>query len=680
MIRRCTVLPLVLAIPALCSSAHLALADKWTQPTPEELSMTTQPEVPGAPAVYLMREEVTEDKLHMYSVYVRLKVLNERGKEFANVELRYPSGHGTQMSMGEIAGRTIEPDGTVVPFTGKPYEKLIEKDRDHKYMAKVFTMPDVRVGSILEYRYVARWDDHYFIAPNWYVQSEFFTRKAHYIWKPTSEQLLTNDERGQLTAGISWTPVLPSGTEVKLTQMPQQNAFDPGQRIFELTMQNIPPTPEEEHMPPIGSFTYRVLFYYTPYRNQNEFWSKEGKYWSKREDRFIGPGPAVVSAVHELVQPADTSDQKLRKLYTAAQKLDNTAYSRSRSSSEEKAQGFGEVKTSDDIWTRRRGDANQIAEVFAAMARAAGFRAYLMAVTNRDRSLFFPPFLSLSQLDDFIVAVSVDGKEVYFDPGTPFVPYGQLAWKHDESGGLKQVDGGGAVIAYTPGSSYTASRIQRIANLTMTADGTVHGTVRMTYIGMPAIAWRQLSLANDEGDLKHELTETAERSLPGGMTVHLTSVEKLNETEQPLTVIFDVSGRIGSSTGKRLLLPCDLFESNEQPMFPHEKRSIAVYFDYAHMQQDAIRINFPSAFTMESMPEPTKMQYQKTVAYDLTTEATPTSVTIRRDYLLGDIIFQPRDYPELRTFFGNFEGKDQQGIVLKQPATAAQAANSGAPL
>ncbi len=61
---------------------------QWTVPTPEELSMTSQPEVPGAAAVYLFREEITEDNLHMFSIYVRLKVLTERGKDYANVELR----------------------------------------------------------------------------------------------------------------------------------------------------------------------------------------------------------------------------------------------------------------------------------------------------------------------------------------------------------------------------------------------------------------------------------------------------------------------------------------------------------------------------------------------------------------------------------------------------------------
>ena len=101
-------------------------AQQWIAPTPAELSMTSIPEVPGAPAVYLYREQTTDDSLHMFSFYVRLKVLTDGGKEYANVELPFISG-SDGFTFDSIAGRTIHPDGSIVPFTGKPYEKVIEK-------------------------------------------------------------------------------------------------------------------------------------------------------------------------------------------------------------------------------------------------------------------------------------------------------------------------------------------------------------------------------------------------------------------------------------------------------------------------------------------------------------------------------------------------------------------------
>jgi hypothetical protein len=108
---------------ALFSASFLTLSPfasaQWTAPTPEELSMTSQPQAPGAAAVYLYREEKTDDPDQTYSEYVRLKILTEGGKDLANVELKYISEGYTNYSVDNIAGRTIHPDGTVIPFSGK---------------------------------------------------------------------------------------------------------------------------------------------------------------------------------------------------------------------------------------------------------------------------------------------------------------------------------------------------------------------------------------------------------------------------------------------------------------------------------------------------------------------------------------------------------------------------------
>src|ERR1700759_2697217 len=137
-------------LSALVLLATPSIYAQWTVPPAEELSMTSQPQVPGASAVYLFRQETTEDNLHMFSTYVRLKVLTERGKEYANVELGYThNSEGGSTVIDNIEGRTIHADGTIIPFTGKPYEKLVQKTQGVRFMAKVFTLPDVEVGSII---------------------------------------------------------------------------------------------------------------------------------------------------------------------------------------------------------------------------------------------------------------------------------------------------------------------------------------------------------------------------------------------------------------------------------------------------------------------------------------------------------------------------------------------------
>ncbi|HEY6375504.1 MAG TPA: DUF3857 domain-containing protein, partial [Edaphobacter sp.] len=637
----------------LCLAVPLAYADQWTTPTKEELTMTSQPEVPGAAAVYLFREEKTTDDLHLFEIYIRLKVLTEKGKEYANVELQYSKGDGG-ISVNNIAGRTIHPDGTVIPFTGKPYDKLIEKTQGMRQMAKVFTLPDVEVGSIIEYRYDRRMDDHWFMAPSWFIQSDLFTRKAHYMWKPTDKQLVTNDDRGQLSNSIAWFPVLPATADFKNTQLPGTSLSANGRVVFELNIHDVPPAPEEEYMPPISSLSFRVLFYYSPYRTGEEYWKGEGKHWSKLSDKFIGPGSRVRAAVQDLVLPSDTQDQKLRKIYAAVMKLENTDFTREHSNAEEKADGLHEVHNTDDIWQHKRGSGDQLTELFVAMARAAGMKAYLSTVVNRDHNIFIAGYLHIQQFDDYLAIVNVDGKEQYFDPGSRFCPYQHLAWKHTQAGSLRQAESG-TTIVQTRDEPYTASVVQRVANLNMDQQGIVTGSIKMTYIGAPALNWRQRSLTGDTTSLERELRVGLERLLPQGMDVKLASIEKLEDYEQPFSVSFSVKGPAGSSTGKRLLLTGDIFESNSKPTFPHEKREVAVYFHYPYVEQDAVRVTFPSTFKVESLPTGDKQQFQNFAAYNLSTESTPTNVTFRRNYTLGEIWYLPKEYPDLRAFYNKIE-------------------------
>ena len=77
---------------AMVSPAVLIHA-QFQPPTQEELSMTSDPLAPGAAAVYLNVDEIANDPIHFHSVYERIKVLTEKGKELATVEVPYFKGN-----------------------------------------------------------------------------------------------------------------------------------------------------------------------------------------------------------------------------------------------------------------------------------------------------------------------------------------------------------------------------------------------------------------------------------------------------------------------------------------------------------------------------------------------------------------------------------------------------------
>jgi hypothetical protein len=669
---------LLAAVWMVAAVAARAGTDTFMKPTAEELSMTSVPGYPGAPAVVLYYEEVSRDDLSVVQRYVRIKVLTEAGKEYANVQLNFvrtsDTGRffdrtdGNEMTVGEILGRTIHPDGTIIPFTGKPYLKTMEQTEGAKRQAKVFTLPDVEVGSIIEYRYSERYNDHQALSPNWFIQRELFVRQAHYVWWPTVKQLI--DYKDRPINSISWFPILPPGAKIENKRIPASGGFTGDQLMYELTVKDVPPMVREEYMPPLASFSYRVLFNFTAYHSADEYWQSEGKEWSKRSDNFMKGGAAVSAATQAATAGATTSEEKLRKIYAKVMAMENTQFTRERS----RAEG-GPVNNVSDVLQQGRGSGTQLTELFIAMARAAGFKSYLMLVPNNSESLFTPAWLSLQQFDDTIAVVNVDGKDVYLDPGWRYTPYGHLAWQHMFVQGLRQVDGGTA-FAKVSGDGYAANRTTRVANLTMDEHGQITGKIDLTYTGAEATQWRHRALAGDAESLNNGLRKSMENMVPSSLEVKVDAVKNLEDYEQPLAVSYDVKGTLGAATGKRLLMPVDLFEARARTMFSQDKRELPVDFQYAETVSDALRINFPHGFEVEATPKSDKYMLEKRALYQLSVEPAPTNFTTRRNFVMGDFMFKPEEYGTLRTFYSQIETKDKESVVLKvMPAGTGSSGN-----
>ena len=103
---------------------------------------------PGAPAIQLYYADHIDDQEQTEFIYRRIKVLNDKGSRYADVEIVVPP----ECSLSGLKARTIHPDGKTMEFTGKPFQKVIVKGQGTKTV-RAFTMPAVTVNSIIEYKY-----------------------------------------------------------------------------------------------------------------------------------------------------------------------------------------------------------------------------------------------------------------------------------------------------------------------------------------------------------------------------------------------------------------------------------------------------------------------------------------------------------------------------------------------
>jgi hypothetical protein len=618
--------------------------------------MTSEPQAPGAPAVILFREVNRDDNgltTHEDN-YVRIKILTEEGREHANVELAFNKANE---DVASIHGRTIRPDGSSVEFDGKVFEKTIEKTQGLRYLAKTFTLPDVQVGSIIEYRYTYDFKEHMLFESHWILSSSLFTKSARFSLKPYVPRV-----NNPWNVRWSWQGI-PAGSAPK--QGPDG--------IVRLDVQNIPAFQTEDFMPPPNELKARVDFIYEDEYFDHEpdaYWRHVGKKRNDTLESFIGKRKAMEEALSQIVTPADPPEVKLRKIYERVQQVRNTSYEVRKTAEELKRDKEKPAENVEEVWKRGYGTGPQLTWLYLALVRAAGFEAYGVWTSSRRTYFFFPKTMQNHKLNANVVLVKLNGQDLYFDPGAAFTPFGMLTWYETGTTGLRlDKDGGSWVTTTLPKSS--ESRMQRSAKLKLTETGNLEGTVTVTHTGLEAM-YHRLDVRNaDDVSRKRFLENRLKRQIPTPSEVELTNQPDWSNSEAPLIAEFKVSiPGWASNAGKRSVMPAGIFTAIEKRLFEHADRVHPIYIEYPYQKSDDVDIELPSGWQVEGVPS-SKNEDGHIVVYSLKVENDHNTLHLSRKLSMDFLLLDQKYYASLRNFFQTVRTNDEQQILLQPPPAAA---------
>jgi len=654
-LRRILTVPLLVVLGVAMWFSPVCMGDEWQPIDPAELKMTSEPLAPGAPAIYLYRQVDRHDtgRANTEYNYLRIKILTEEGRKYANIEIPY---QGQKSDISNIRARTIRPDGSIVNYDGKVYEKTVVKAKGVKYMVKTFTMPDVQVGSIVEYHFNYDFEDNYVFDSLWVLSEELFTKRAKFTLVPYR----------QFAVRWSWPAGLPAGT------VPPKEDPD---HVIRMTTQNVPAFQVEDYMPPEKELQLRVNFVYSPdespEKNPDKYWKEFGKKENGRVEKFLGKQKAMQEALGEIVSPGDAPEVKLRKIYARVQQVRNLTYERARTEQEEKRDKLKAPGNVEEVWKKGFGYGWDITWLFLGLARAAGFEAYPVVVSRRDEYFFNKVRMNSHELNDHIVLIKLDGKDRYFDPGTAFTPFGLLPWSETSTVGLQlNKDGGAWIQTDLPDSK--VSQIERIAELRLTEEGSLEGKVTLKFSGLEALYRRLEERNEDEAARNKFLEEQLKEYIPAAIEAELKNKPDWQGSEPPLVAEFEVKvpGWV-SSAGRRAFLPVGLFGASEKHLFEHANRVHGVYFSYPYKKADDVRIELPPGWQVSSVPQRQDKNLQS-VEYMLEAEIGKGAVHLSRVLRIDLISLSADKYPVLRGFFQAVRTGDEQQIVLQPGAAAAK--------
>jgi hypothetical protein len=627
--------------------------------TPADMKATGM----GGPALILYRAVDTDNTTSTETYSYRIKILNEEGRRHGDVEILYVEKFS---QVEDIAARTIAPDGTVTPFHDQVIDQDIVKAKRFRSRAKVFSIPNVQVGSIIEYTYRLRYkykipeqfqhperfvfeNPTTFPAAKWDIQTDLFVKHERFTFTPVNRMNVRE-------------------FEMNVPKKAVRASFGAGGLQFE--MENIPAYEEEEYAPPEDTTkSWMALYYAQDYYGGDGYWLGIAKYWSKEYDKYIGKSKMVEREAARLVSPGDTAGEKLRKIYNRVQQIRSLDYEEEKLAKERKQEHLKENKNIEDVLVHGYGEGHDVDLLMIGLARAAGFQAFPVKLVSRQTSVFLKDYPNYNQLDALIVEVILPDKLVFFDPESKFCPYGLLPWTETETGGVV-IATDAARVSNTPDTRSQDAVTKTTGELKLSADGTLQGKLTIVYSGQEALEKRQSAVHQDETSRRTELEESLKGALFQGADVKLTRSAGWEKSEEPLSVEFEVNiPNYATTVGHGMLIPLSVLHAAQKNPFPSARRTHPIYFEYPFESYEDFRIELPNGVQVEALPNDIAVD-KKAMIYSISAKNEHGVLTISRTRKTLSTTFPLESFGAIRAFFVSLISGDSQQAVLKVSTAA----------
>jgi hypothetical protein len=656
----------VCSIVVLCAAlcifypAKSSAGDDWLPITPEDLALKDNPKSPGANAMILYRssdvsEKYAETDGASITEYVRIKIFTKEGTEQGNVEIPFLKDAA---DVRDIRARTIKPDGSIVNFEGKPFEKIIEKRSGEKFLAKALTLPDVQPGCIIEYKYRLQYKPLLLYNEYWVLSSDLYTREGHFSIFPYSSSY-QNFPLYFRQFGLS----------AKATPERQTNG------TYALTVHDIPGIADEAYMPPLKTIQARVEFYHLEQgAPQNEtpdhFWARTGKQWNDDVEHFISKKNILDQEVSRIVSPGDTPEVKLRKIYARVQQVRNLSMEMAKTEKEQKQENLKKNSNVEDMLHHGYGNNREINYFFVGLARAAGLDAAEVFIAPRNSNFFYPQLQDASELGDDIVWVRAGTQDYYLDPAALYFPFGILPWYETSTNGMRLGNKPNDYINI-PNAVSTDATVARHAELSVDDNGLAAGELTVDFTGEEAALWRETIHLQDDTGRKKTLEDEIKRWMPDGSNFELTKIDNWDRRDVPLHVEGTVKlPAFGSSVGRRILVPATIFLAPQHQAFESAIRHNAVYFRFPSEEIDDVKIQGPAGYKIETVPAPKAIKPGAVVSYEISASQQGTEVEVKRHLVINGLMFPVEYYASLRSFFNTVKSNDEVQIVLQNAESA----------
>lgn len=396
-----------------------------------------------------------ETPLTIFSRHRMTKILTTRGYRYANIAIQYSPGTRVEY----IRARTISPDGKITVLDHKKiYDVNLYPDfvfySDQR--AKIFTMPAVEKGSIIEYRYELYIPQVTF-GHSWQFQEDV----------PTLISRFTLLEPLGKSADVNYKLY---GIEIEPEIVKNPEGF---KSTYFWEARDIPALKIEQGMPPLSECTAQLAI--SPLGIKN--WDDVSDWYYEISESRIKANQELIEFTKSLVDSIDDDLTKLKTIYEWVR--DQVRYI-----SVSIGIGGFQPHYASDVFVNKYGDCKDMTTLLCSMARAIGIDAYQALISTHQNGV---PDTSMASPYHFNHVIAYcpdvgDSAGVWMDATEKGCPFGLLPW-YDR--GLPTLVVGkydGAGIKYSPKTASSLNKTLIDWDVKLQTDGSaiIHGTTELS--------------------------------------------------------------------------------------------------------------------------------------------------------------------------------------------------------
>lgn len=557
------------------------------QTTFDELKMTVYDKDSAATAVVLYEHanrypDRDNDETPRTDYYYRIKIFDKSSFDLADITINLYKKQ--QVKDIKAVTYNLNENGTMIR-TNLLKEDIFTSKEDENWVAKKFTLPNIKEGTVIEYKYSIL--SPYLSINDWYFQSEIPKIRSDF-----DASILGNYQYNIKIIGFLKLNKDAPSIDKKCVKI--EGIGEGACAVYSYGMNNIPAFVEEDYMLSKKNYISRVSFdlksltsYRGDVKNLTTTWKQADK---SLKNQFFNNQTSKKNffkkSIPESILTTENTLEKAKKVFQFIQNhfTWNEKYWTNKDAKVKKA------------FQEKTGDVGEINLALYNSLRAANIDANLVVLSTRSNGIPTKLFPVIYDYNYVIVKSIIDKETYYLDATAKLLPFGQVP--------IRTLNGEAKIINFKEKSSWAAlnpkykSSLNVSAKLILDEEGVFIGDLMFRRNGYFASKIRAAISSKSEDDY----LESFETKNPD-LEVDDYTVINLKEPEKNLEEKFKVRLEMDENLGNKIRINPFLFNRLKENPFKLKERNYPLDFAYARRTNYFLQLEVPENYTILELPE-----------------------------------------------------------------------------